>query len=102
MVMYGGAAVEEIEDIRDFHVLKHPYTRRLLEAGELENKLLETENALAMERIPEAEERESRTVVFREGCVYVGHCPNAEEKCFRERPKLVQREAGHRIACHLQ
>ena len=92
------AAVEEIEDIRDIRALAHPYTRRLLEAGEMETE--SGEAGQKDEGILTEEKREYLAASFREGCVYAGHCPRAERKCFLERPGLVEREAGHRIACH--
>lgn len=98
LVMYGGAAVEKIEDIRDIRALAHPYTRRLLEAGEMETE--SGEAGQKDEGILTEEKREYLAASFREGCVYAGHCPRAERKCFLERPGLVEREAGHRIACH--
>lgn len=89
LVMYGGTIVEELADIKDFKSLRHPYTRLLLDAGVLEGRPLWTG----------MEEKTAGSTA--KGCVYAAHCPWAKEKCFSEWPRLAQKEAGHRVACHL-
>ncbi len=97
LVMYGGAVVEELVDIRDFARLRHPYTRRLIEAGALEEEGWE----VVPERAGILGRKESSGGLLGKGCVYAKHCPRAKESCFERRPVLSQWEAGHKIACHL-
>ncbi|QJA06990.1 ABC transporter ATP-binding protein [Thermosulfurimonas marina] len=34
------------------------------------------------------------------GCVFHPRCPEVQELCVRERPRLRERTPGHRVACH--
>lgn len=36
------------------------------------------------------------------GCPFAARCPYAEEKCFKEKPPLIEVEPGHLTACHFQ
>lgn len=88
IVMYRGCMVEQIEDIRLFSKLCHPYTRHLLEAHAY---------AQAAEEKIEISGFEEETM---SGCPYAHRCRQAGELCFRERPGLREIEDGHKAACH--
>lgn len=87
IVMYGGCLVEQIEDIQDFFALCHPYSRKLLAAHQLE-----TGTSIPVK---------TEGLKNENGCVYAPRCPYAAERCFLERPLLIEKEKGHKIACHM-
>ena len=35
------------------------------------------------------------------GCPFQNRCPHCDEHCSCEKPKLVELEPGHLVACHL-
>lgn len=79
VIMYFGRVVEEIDDIKMFAKLCHPYTRLLLGTDTRINQ--------------EAE--------IGQGCPFAARCPVAEERCFMQAPELKEIEPGHRAACYL-
>lgn len=36
-----------------------------------------------------------------EGCVFSGRCPKVQAICREIRPRLIKKEKGHYVACHL-
>ena len=90
-VMYLGRVVELANKATLFAQPRHPYTRMLLDA------------------IPDiAMSGRARTPVLGEvpnplnppaGCSFHPRCPHANERCWQERPALLEIQ-GVRIACH--
>jgi peptide/nickel transport system ATP-binding protein len=91
-VMYAGR-IAEIAPVRDlFARPQHPYTALLLGSlprGDLKPKQLLT---TIEGSVPQAAE-------FGAGCRFAGRCALAADRCRREAPPLIAREAGHRSAC---
>jgi peptide/nickel transport system ATP-binding protein len=90
-VMYLGRLVEIADTAKLFAHPLHPYTRLLLA----------TLPDIAMsgrKREPVAGEVPN-PIDPPAGCAFHPRCPYANDRCRRERPKLVER-AGARVACH--
>ncbi len=89
-VMYAGNVVE----IADVHTIfkkpLHPYTKGLLEAIPMPGRPLKDIPGTVPNLIHPPS-----------GCRFHPRCEHAMEKCKREKPKLVEVEPGHWVACFL-
>lgn len=92
-VMYLGRIVEEADTETLFADPKHPYTRLLLHTIPNVNEPHRDREIVAGE-VPSPLAPPS-------GCPFHTRCPIAETKCKLERPELVQKTDGARVACHL-
>lgn len=92
-VMYGGRIMESIEDINLFDNMKHPYTKKLLSSSP-EYRIKNT-----IDDIEEISDDSLEISNF--GCPYANRCPQAIDKCFKERPITKKIEKNHLISCHL-
>ena len=95
VVMYLGTIVEISETEELFSNPIHPYTRSLLSAIPVADPDLSS----ARQRIMLKGEIPS-PINLKPGCHFAERCPEAEERCFRESPKLCDRGEGHCVACH--
>ena len=93
-IMYLGRVMEISPAHSIYENPLHPYTKALLSAIPPENPF---------ERHPEMKlEGEIPSPVGDQvGCPLAGRCPNATERCHRERPALVETEPDHKVACFL-
>ena len=93
-IMYLGRVMEISPAHSIYENPLHPYTKALLSAIPPENPF---------ERHPEMKlEGEIPSPVGDQvGCPLAGRCPNATERCHRERPALVEVEDNHKVACFL-
>lgn len=92
-VMYGGRIMESIEDINLFDNMKHPYTKKLLSSSP-EYRMKNT--------VEDIEEIFDDSIdASNLGCPYANRCPQATDKCFKERPITKEIEKNHLISCHL-
>ncbi len=93
LVMYGGVLAESCSVDAIFNQPMHPYTRRLLAAfpdlSRPEGKLV------SIPGYP------PRLNALPPGCRFAPRCPEAFERCRQERPKPLEAEPGHWVACHL-
>lgn len=88
VVMYKGKIMEQIEDIKDFYEMKHPYTKSLLASSFQYRSKVD-------DLIEDVNNYESI-----DGCPYFNRCINASDICKENSPKLVEVSEGHKIACH--
>lgn len=92
-VMYAGNIVELGPVERIFRNPLHPYTRGLLKA--VPNPLTKIEN---LESIPGTV---PNLIYPPPGCRFHPRCQYAMDVCKREKPRLIEVEHGHYVACHL-
>lgn len=92
-IMYAGRIVEDADTFRLFGNPLHPYSKGLLLAFP---KLGERREELSVVRgtVP------NLMKPFK-GCSFVDRCDHATEECRIVRPKMVEVEPGHLVACHL-
>jgi peptide/nickel transport system ATP-binding protein len=88
VILYRGCVVEMGPTGKIFQNPLHPYTKMLMTSvPRLDRKWEETEKAFA-----------DKHSAGPTGCVYYERCPDASREC-AERPKLVQVETDHFVAC---
>lgn len=92
-VMYLGKMVEEgsTEDIVRFPL--HPYTRALLNAV-----LIPDPSRKGLQRVMAGEV--PNPVNPPGGCRLHPRCPLAKDVCREKEPEMIEREGGHKVACH--
>ncbi|UFS70540.1 dipeptide ABC transporter ATP-binding protein [Geomonas sp. RF6] len=105
----------------DLSVLRHlsdrvavMYLGRIVESGSRDQVLgryLMPYTEALVSAVPEVDpEKRKRKIVTRgdlpspldppAGCPFHTRCPYAQEACTKERPELLEKEPGHRAACH--
>jgi peptide/nickel transport system ATP-binding protein len=95
VVMYAGRKVEEADVLELFDRPLHPYTRGLMASiprgkhrgGKVQRRLTEIPGIVPSLREPIP------------GCAFAPRCGFATERCSREAPPLVDKGAGHVVAC---
>ncbi|WP_026840341.1 ABC transporter ATP-binding protein [Citrifermentans bremense] len=92
-IMYLGRIVES--GSRDDVLSKqlHPYTEALLSAIPSIDPQKKSRHVVARGELPSPLSPPS-------GCPFHTRCPYAEAICSEERPELLEKEPGHRAACH--
>lgn len=94
MVMFFGVVVEEgpTEDL--IRRPRHPYTYLLLESIPVPDP------ALAQRESAQVDTDEIEGEPAATGCIFANRCPFVEDICRAERPPLVEKAPGHKVACH--
>lgn len=90
-ILYRGCVVEMGKTAKIYDHPLHPYTEMLMASVPRLNKKWEK---------VEIELREKQAGLA-DGCVYYQRCPVAHEQCAERRPRLVEVEDDHLVACHL-
>ncbi len=95
LVMYAGNTVEyaSVEDL--YRKPLHPYTWGLLDS----QIKAETKEQTRLSSIPGNPPDLRQSI---NGCLFAPRCKYAKEKCFSDRPALLEVEPGHMVACHFQ
>ncbi|TVY04238.1 ABC transporter ATP-binding protein [Cohnella terricola] len=93
-VMYLGRLVEVADKQDLFSRPLHPYTQALLSAIPNANPDAKRERIVLGGDLPSAAQAPS-------GCAFHTRCPYAMELCSKVMPRMVERERGHVVACHL-
>ena len=93
-VMYLGKIMEIGSANSIFQRPCHPYTRSLLDAVPIPDPDVQRKRLI----LNEDEQNLSRPPL---GCPFHPRCPQAMERCRREKPSLMQLDKEHQAACHL-
>ena len=94
IIMYRGTIVEMGDTEKVFKNAFHPYTKMLLESVPDINVKWEFRKTIE----PEKEEEGIYQI---QGCRYAPRCPLVKDVCWKEKPKLIEVEKDHWVACHL-
>ncbi|CAH0122191.1 MULTISPECIES: ABC transporter ATP-binding protein [unclassified Paenibacillus] len=95
LVMYAGNTVEYASAGQLYEKPLHPYTWGLLDS-QIKADSNRSERLPSIPGNPPDLRKEIR------GCHFADRCPYAQEKCSLEKPKLIEVEPGHKVACHFQ
>jgi oligopeptide/dipeptide ABC transporter ATP-binding protein len=92
-IMYLGRIVESgtADDVLSHP--RHPYTEALLAAIPSVDPKKRRQRPTAGGELPSP-------LAPPPGCPFHPRCPYAEEKCRHDRPELLEKDPGHRAACH--
>ncbi len=97
-VMYAGHVVEKSDVKRLFENPRHPYTKGLLASLPSRSGLLEEKKSLLhviRGSVPDL-------INPPQGCRFHPRCESVKEACTKGKPRLLEVERGHYIACHMQ
>lgn len=95
IVMYAGSTVETGTVYQIYENPKHPYTWGLLDS-QITSEISPDETLSTIPGSPPDLRKELL------GCSFSNRCPYAKEKCFEEKPPLIEIEEGHSVSCHFQ
>ena len=91
-VMYYGYIVEEGKNEEIFAKPMHPYTKLLISSVP----------SIGIKKKEKAVNIEADEISATSGCSFYPRCPIRKDQCAKERPELVDKGNGHKVACCLQ
>ena len=94
MVMYLGRPVEHGSAEKVFANPQHPYTKALLSATPVADPTRQSQRTVLKGEMPSPLDPPT-------GCPFNPRCPDAFDKCSKQRPLLNMHKDGVAIACHL-
>lgn len=94
VVMYAGQVIEEADVLTLFDHARHPYTQGLLRSIPRADQKKTDALATISGMVPSLKNLPS-------GCRFQDRCPLREPICAEVSPKLLDINAGHRVACHV-
>ncbi len=92
--MYLGNIVEVMPGEGLSNVCCHPYSKALL------NSVFDVKMDFS-QKIKSIKGEPPSPLDLPTGCPFHNRCPNCMDRCMKEKPKLVELEPGHEVACHL-
>ena len=90
-IMYAGNIFEYSDVEKIFNDAKHPYTRGLIDSIP----------KVGQARLTVIEGNVPNLINSPSGCRFHPRCPYAKEVCAKQRPRMIEVERGHFVACHL-
>jgi peptide/nickel transport system ATP-binding protein len=93
-IMYLGQIVENAEREQVFRNPMHPYTKALFSSVPIPDPEASKKRLVIQGEIPSA-------ISPPPGCRFNPRCPYVFDRCRVDEPKLVEREPGHFVSCHL-
>jgi len=93
VVMYTGQVMEEAGTEELFDRPLHPYTQGLLRS------LPQPDVSFTSQELYEIPGTVPSALNLTPGCRFVERCPEAQERCRRQSPELVDVAPGHKVAC---
>ncbi len=94
IIMYRGTIVEMGNTEKVFKNALHPYTKMLLESIPDLNVKWEFRKTIEPEK-------EEESIYQIQGCRYAPRCPLVKDVCWKEKPRLIEVEKDHWVACHI-
>ncbi len=94
IIMYRGMIVEMGNTEKVFKNALHPYTKMLLESIPDLNVKWEFRKTIEPEK-------EEESIYQIQGCRYAPRCPLVKDVCWKEKPRLIEVEKDHWVACHI-
>lgn len=92
VVMYAGQILEEATAEVIFKTPIHPYTKGLLEC--IPDRTKKGKPLFSIKgNIPDLKQRNGK------GCSFADRCINAAERCFNEKPKILEISNTHKVRC---
>ncbi|MDR2701876.1 MAG: ABC transporter ATP-binding protein [Spirochaetaceae bacterium] len=99
-IMYRGELMEEAPAADLYRTAAHPYTRLLFSSVLNRGNTISSAESTAETAAAPALKGEVRTVLEEiKGCSFADRCPQAAERCFREKPELSESEPGRKLRC---
>ncbi|ONI39305.1 peptide ABC transporter substrate-binding protein [Candidatus Epulonipiscium fishelsonii] len=92
MVLYLGNIMEIAESNELFKNPKHPYTKSLINLVSSGEKVKINDKQILKGEIPSP-------LQISAGCPFNTRCPQAQDKCFKEKPLLEDLNETHKVAC---
>jgi oligopeptide/dipeptide ABC transporter ATP-binding protein len=99
-IMYRGELMEEAPAADLYRTAAHPYTKLLFSSILNRENVISSAGSTAKAAVVPVLKGEVRTVLEEiKGCSFADRCPQAMERCIREKPELSESEPGRKLRC---